>query len=250
MSKSTTYFITGANRGIGFAITEKLSSDPSNKLIVTVRDESKAHELAKLAEATGNINVITLDVGDRKSIDKIDEQVRNITDKIDIFISNAGISSAYYKMIDAPIDIWQKHIDINTLGPIFVFQKLHKYLAKSEIKKVIFVSSIAASVGAGFDLNTSAYGVSKAGLNFAVYTLSHELRAEGFTIFPIHPGVVLSDMGNESIEEFDKNEGFNFSRKISIETNESAESIIKVIDTADRSYSGKFYSYDGSVIPY
>lgn len=245
---TTTYFITGANKGVGFATVQQLSANKDNKIIASVRSLSKAADLQELAKKNGNISIVILDVADSNSIDQLDAQLSKLTDKIDIFISNAGIADAYYKVVDAPKEAWVNHFNVNALGPVLIFQVVYKYLQKSEVKKAIFISTAAASFSGPFKLSTSAYGTSKAALNFAAYTLSFELEEEGFTIVAVHPGLVLTDMGQHGIQNLGGNdpERTKQLQSISITPEQSGEGIINVINAADKSYNGKFYNYDGT----
>lgn len=56
------YFITGANRGIGFQLAKQLAETPSNTVIGTARDPSKATELKSLASANPKVHIVKLDV--------------------------------------------------------------------------------------------------------------------------------------------------------------------------------------------
>lgn len=71
-----TYFITGGNRGIGFQIVKQLAASKDDKIIAAARDISKAVELKELAEKTGNISIVTLDVSSEESIAKLDAVIR------------------------------------------------------------------------------------------------------------------------------------------------------------------------------
>lgn len=92
---SKVYFISGANRGIGFALTKELSQDSSNIVIGSARDVSNAKELQELVESRKNVHIVGLDVSDAVSIDKLDSQLKDIAkDGIDVLISNAEIGKS------------------------------------------------------------------------------------------------------------------------------------------------------------
>ncbi|ODV68025.1 NAD(P)-binding protein [Hyphopichia burtonii NRRL Y-1933] len=249
---STTYFITGANRGIGFAIVNSLAENLNNKVIATVRDKSKAVDLLKLAEQNSNIHIIEVDVGDSKSIDTLDDQIQPITSQIDIFISNAAMGTIISKVLEIPEHEWLNHYKVNTLGPILVLKKLYKYLIKSDIKKIAIISSLAGSFQAPINTNFNPYGQTKCALNFAAYNLASELKPEGFIVLAIHPGTVLTETALKTFDIFDaRNPQIGGAlRSMAITPEESATSVLKIINKATDEINGKFINFDGTNLAY
>ncbi|KAK6462837.1 hypothetical protein DFJ63DRAFT_313966 [Scheffersomyces coipomensis] len=246
-----TYFITGANRGIGFEITKYLlASNPDHKIIATARDASKATALKALSK---NVIVFPLDLGDQKTIDAIPSELEKINiDTIDVFISNAGISDSYYTVLECSKETWLEHYEINALAPILIFQQVYKALSKSSIKKAIFVSSGIGSLTRYIPSPVSAYAQSKAALNFSVIELSAELKSEGFTIAAISPGVVSTDMGAYAQTKFNVKlpEFAPILSSLTITPEESGTAVGKVAETLSEEDHGKFLNYDHTVIPY
>ncbi|CCE79791.1 Piso0_001888 [Millerozyma farinosa CBS 7064] len=250
MTSSKVYLITGGNRGIGFELVKELSKDENNYIIATVRDPSKNDEFKVFSESKKNVSTVKLDLDKDSDIESLGNQLGKLTDKVDVFISNAGISDAYHKVVEAPKEVYITHYRVNALAPVFIFQKVYPFLKKSETKKAIFVSTAGASFSDFKPICVSAYASSKAALNFSVLQLSSELANEGFIIFAVHPGMVLSDMGNMAFEKLPRNmpdmKKYFAARVTPITPNESALSVQKVIEASDSQYNGKFYYYDGS----
>lgn len=254
-SSKTTYFITGGNRGIGFNLVKNLSSSSSNFVIASIRGSlslSKNKELQLLTKERTNIHVVQLDIAQEQSIDQLPDQIKKVPtfDGIDVFIANSGISNSFYKVLDAPKNVWIDHYNTNALGPILTLQKIYSLLLLKDTRKVFFISSLAGSISGYFPISVSAYGQSKAALNYTVKELSFELKGEGFTVVAFHPGMVTSDMGKLGIEKF-KNEIFDISNEVEVLTPE--ESALKLIDTFNKVVAednGKFYNYDGTEAPF
>ncbi|KAK6453669.1 uncharacterized protein RJT20DRAFT_148381 [Scheffersomyces xylosifermentans] len=216
------YFITGANRGIVFELVKKYSDEGAQNFIIpTARNVEKAVELKALAEKNKNVQIIQLDVADSESIATLDS-------------------------------FWEEHFYTNTLGPILVYQKLHKLLLKRTTRKVIFTSTIAASITSFFPTSTSAYGQSKAALNYSVKELSFELKADKFTVVAVHPGTVATEMGNFGVSAIKKNNPeFTSAIDASVITSEQSPTAMKkLFDDLKEEQSGFFWSYDGSEIPF
>lgn len=244
------YFISGGNRGIGFGLTKQLAARDNVHIIATARDPDSASALKELQAKHGNIDIVKLDVSSEESIDLLDAQLKALkVSKIDTLISNAGIADAFYPVVEAPRPIWPKHFQTNTLGPIFLFTVLAPYLEKGDSKQVVFISSAVGSIAQPVPFTTSAYGLSKAALNYVSKTLSIEWKDKGFTVVAIHPGAVSTDMGTASIAQLSPETKAVFA-KIVISPEESVTLQLKIYDALTTADNGKFLSYDGSEIPW
>ena len=247
---SEVYFITGANRGIGYAVVEELSKRSNVKVIATVRSLEKAEKLILLKKKTGNVEIVTLDVSSEESVDALDAQLKKVApDGIDVFISNAAYFDCLYTVNEAPRHIWIEHYKTNTLGPILTYQVVYPYLVKKETRKIIFISSLSGSMGQYFPFSTSGYGQSKAALNYTGKELSSELQAENFTVISLHPGVVSTE-GAEAFKAKIDPKFIPLFELMSITPATSAIKQLELIDGLTKESTGKFFSYDGSEIPW
>ncbi|CAH2355868.1 uncharacterized oxidoreductase [[Candida] railenensis] len=244
---SKVYFISGANRGIGFSIAKILAQRPDVKVIATARNVEAAKELAELKASTGRVEILQLDVSSEESVDALDAQLQKVAaDGVDVFISNAGIADAYATVLEAPRKVWTHHYKTNVLGPILLFQVLYPYLLKKKTRQIGFVSSVAGSIGNYFPLSSSAYGQSKAALNYSVKEISSELDAEEFTVISIHPGVVTTDMGNDAVAKVSDPNVSEALKGLAITPESSATQQVEVFDKLNRELNGKFLNYDGT----
>ena len=245
------YFITGANRGIGYAVVEELSKRSNVKVIATVRSLDKAEKLILLNKKTGNVEVVTLDVSSEESVDALDVQLKKVApDGIDVFISNAAYFNCLYTVNEAPRHIWIDNYKTNTLGPILTYQVLYPYLLKKDTRKIVFISSLGGSIGRYFPLSVSAYGQTKAALNYTGKELSSELEAENFIVISLHPGVVTTDGTEEFKSKVNSPALIEAFEKLAITPETSAIKQLAIIDGLTKESTGKFLSYDGSEIPW
>lgn len=249
------YFISGANRGIGFQLTKQLSEDPSNTVIGSARDISKANELQALVDSNKNVHIVSLDVSDLSSIEKLDSQLKDIAkDGIDVLFSNAGISRSTKPAIKTDIEVYESHLKTNTLGPIFLTRALYKYFKLKDTKHLIYISSIAGSISSQINISTSAYGLSKAALNYFTKELSLELESEGFVSVAAHPGTVETDMlkNGLAIAEKESPEIADLVKAFpKLTPEESARHLIDdVALKLTKDHNGKFLNYDGQELPY
>ncbi|SCU88977.1 LANO_0D03598g1_1 [Lachancea nothofagi CBS 11611] len=252
---SKTYFISGGNRGIGFSLVREISGHSSNTVVATARDINTATELKKWSEAHSNVKIVQLDVSSAESVKKAAaETERILPEGLDVLISNAGIANPNNSTLESSDELFLEHFNVNTLGPIRLIRALKPLLDKKSSKEIAVVSSIAGSVTITMPLSVSAYGVSKAAINYLIRQLDREMSPEGYSVVLIHPGMVSSDMGNKALEKMDA----EFLKQV-LETmnitvitpDESASGINKnILHDLKTKHSGKFLSYDGSEAPW
>ncbi|CEP61971.1 SDR family oxidoreductase LALA0_S04e04808g [Lachancea lanzarotensis] len=253
MSKS--YFISGANRGIGFALVKLLSSNSTNTIVAGARNVEGATELKKWADLHTNVKIVSLDVSTAESNEEAaKETARILPDGLDVLIANAGIANVSGGILQSTDDSYYEHFTVNTVGPIRLLRAFKSLLDKKSTKHFAVVSSVAGSLvsNIGMPISTSSYGLSKAGLNFAIINLNRELGPEGYKVVALHPGLVSTDMGNKAMEGEEFKDVLEDLLKAfpPITPEESAEAINKNILEKLPEVAGKFISYDGSEVPW
>nr|7XWL_A Chain A, Short-chain dehydrogenase/reductase [Meyerozyma guilliermondii]7XWL_B Chain B, Short-chain dehydrogenase/reductase [Meyerozyma guilliermondii]7XWL_C Chain C, Short-chain dehydrogenase/reductase [Meyerozyma guilliermondii]7XWL_D Chain D, Short-chain dehydrogenase/reductase [Meyerozyma guilliermondii] len=247
-----TYFISGANRGIGFSVVQRLAAKSGVKVIATARDPASATALNELAKENPQVKVVQLDISDEESIKKIAKNVSQYTDSIDVFVSNAAIAKSFGPLLNTPREQWIEHFFTNVLGPIRLFQELYPLIKKGTQKKVFFISSNAGSLNLDFGLDFSAFGQSKAALNYSTKELARQLKPENFIVAAVHPGFVTTDMGKggerafTAVDEVSAKKFFTPETKITPE--ESAAALCKLFESLNT--TGKYLSYDGTELPW
>ena len=249
-SSRITYFIIGGSRGIGFNLVKILSASTGNTVITSIRGSPsipKNKQVEDLAKIRKNIHIVQLDLTKDESIGNIADEIKKTPFflGIDIFIACSAVSDSYYKVLETPKSVWLNHYSTNALGPILALQKVYPLLLLKKTRKIFFISSVAGSINAFVPLSVSAYGQSKAALNYAVKTLSFELKPEGFTVVAFHPGMVSTDMGQYGIDHF-KEKNIDISGVNIITPEESASALIDVFRKILPEDNGKFFNYDGS----
>ncbi|CCH42853.1 3-oxoacyl-[acyl-carrier-protein] reductase [Wickerhamomyces ciferrii] len=246
------YFIAGATRGIGLELATQLAEkDSSNTIIATARDTKNSTGLNNLASKNSNVHIIQLDLSSEKSINGIDEQINSLISEIgiDVFIANGALGdNTPFKNLGRQTYI--NHYLTNVLGPTQVINVLYKYLIKTPTRQIFFVSSIAGQVSTFIPIVSGPYGQTKAALNHTALQLSVEYKDEGFTIIPVHPGVVDTDLANTAFKKLPEELGKPYLDQF-ISPTESVSGIISnIIDKVTVEDSGKFLNYDGTVLPF
>lgn len=243
----STTFIAGASRGIGLEIVNQLSREPSNTVIVSARNPTGSTELQALAAERSNIKIITLDNASEESIAQLDGQLTRVAPEgLDTVILNAGIMQAPFKVSEAPRDVWLKHYVTNVLGPIEVYKVAYPHLLKKSTRQLVFISSVLGSITNYIPFSSSAYGQSKAALNYTIKELSFELKDDKATVLAIHPGLVGTQGAMELVSGVDTS-----SLQVTpITPEESVTGVLQVLKRASSEDSGKFFNYQGGEEPY
>lgn len=189
-----TVFVTGADRGIGFALAKKFVQEGYRVLCGQFIPEW--NELAGLKEAyPEQLHLLPLDVGDTASVQKACDISRDITEKIDILINCAGIAAN-----EDNGDTVFATMNINAVGALRVTE-LFLPMMQSGMKRICFVSSEAGSIAQAHRTDNFAYCMSKSALNMAVRLMFRQLRPQGYTFRLYHPGWVKSYMMGKLSEQ-------------------------------------------------
>ncbi|PCH40587.1 NAD(P)-binding protein [Wolfiporia cocos MD-104 SS10] len=244
------FLVTGASRGIGLAIIQKLLQDPDNLVIATARDVSVSKALQDLRKTypRDRLASFSLILETPSSIDDLARDAAALLPNgLDCLISNAGV--AYEQGVpiqDLDIDLLEKSLQVNSVAPVRLVCAFLPLIRKGNGKKIVFITSGAGSMGdaPSYMVSSLSYSMSKAALNMyeSFASCGTALFPEGFTVVLIHPGWVETDMGND-LNELMKTYHPDFP-KISAE--ESAEACLRIAAGAKPEPAIKFYNYDGT----
>ncbi len=222
-----TFFITGANRGIGLEFAQRLTAR-GDRVLATARKPEEATELKE----TGAV-IFPLDVADDASLAALPGLVKG--EPIDILINNAGVGTKFTSIEALESAELDRVFRINSFGPMLVTKALLPNLRAGVRKSVVNITSQLGSITNNSGGSSYEYRGSKAALNMLTVCLSNELKPQGFTCIAIHPGWVQTDMGGANA---------------TLTPEQSVTSLIKVIDALEPGMTGKYLNYDGTGLPW
>ncbi len=184
----TRYFITGASRGIGRAIAEKLAQ-PETTLLLHGRDRKALTETCRRIEAKGARGIeLCCDLTDKAQIEKLIKDVDR--EPLDVLINNAGI--AVVKPFDSiSLEEWERTLAVNVTAPFLLTQKLTAKMKAGS--SVVNILSIAAKTGFP---NWSSYCMSKFALEGLSQSIREELRSRGIRVINIYPAATATEIWN------------------------------------------------------
>ncbi|PYH92705.1 toxin biosynthesis ketoreductase [Aspergillus ellipticus CBS 707.79] len=252
----TVYLITGASQGIGLALVSTLLLRPNTTVIATVRNPTTSHHhlYSLLRASTSTLLILKIDASSPADAAAAITHLQSLTTAsgsssqithIDTVIANAGhYDDATHRVDSIPLDTVQKHLDVNTLGLIRLFQAVYPLLKQSSRPMFVTVSSFLGSIW-GIEeefFPGAAYGLSKAAGNWV--TRKMHVENEGWVCFMVHPGFVKTGMGNACAKSIGLDSAFT-------EVGECVEALVKLIDGATReTVGGRFIGWKGQEIPF
>mmetsp|Transcript_1769 Transcript_1769/g.4496 ORF Transcript_1769/g.4496 Transcript_1769/m.4496 type:complete len:303 (+) Transcript_1769:73-981(+) len=181
--------VTGASRGIGAAIAEKLAKAGAT-VIGTATSDSGAEAISARFEEGMKGEGMKLDVTDAKEIEAV---IKTITAKYgvpEILVNNAGITqdTLMMRMKDTQ---WDAVLDTNLNSVFRMTKSLIKGMMKSRWGRIVSISSVVGSMGNAGQAN---YAASKAGMDGFTRALASEVGSRGITVNSVAPGFIKSDM--------------------------------------------------------
>lgn len=246
-----TYFIAGANRGIGLAIVKHLAERDVIVFATTrVIGSDASRELDQYAATHKNVIVVPLEVTDEKSIAKAVEVVGTKIDHLDVLVVNAGIAGELVGLDTATRLDLDPVLDANVFAPLNIFRAFTPLL-KAAKQKAIFMA-VGSAIGSStnqFHHNSLPYALSKNALNHLMATIN--FQRDFVTAFATHPGMVETRMS----QKYASDQGFSLEQAselfgLTVETPAtSATGLVELIDAAGKDsekYGGKFWSYDNT----
>ena len=187
-------FVTGAARGIGRAVAQRLAADG---LAVSVADLPSAHdEAAALAAELGGL-ALALDVADA---DQVEAAVAAHVDRfggLDVMVANAGVAVTA-PLLETTAEQWRRTVEVNVLGVVHCYRAAaRQMIAQGRGGRLIGAASVAAHRAGKWQ---AAYSASKFAVRGLSQSAAQELAEHGITVNVYSPGVVHTPMW-ESIDD-------------------------------------------------
>jgi NAD(P)-dependent dehydrogenase (short-subunit alcohol dehydrogenase family) len=187
--KNRLALITGANRGLGLAISETLARHGCD-LVITARDQQSLSAAARKLE---KLNVYVLaqpcDVRDPASVDYLFTVIRQLRRPLDFLINNAGIAHPSRNLSDLPYPMWRDVIDTNLTGTFLVTQAALAVMKRGSV----IMNNLSVAAERVFP-GSAAYCASKHGALGLTDTLREELRPKGIRVIALLPGATDTDI--------------------------------------------------------
>jgi NAD(P)-dependent dehydrogenase (short-subunit alcohol dehydrogenase family) len=177
--------VTGANRGIGRALTEALLTRGARKVYATARNPEALHALRD-----ERLVSLRLDVTD---VDQIREAAEAASD-VELVFNNAGVVLARGITDPTVLDQARREMEVNYFGPLQLLHRLAPTLARNGGGAVVNIGSAAGLTNLPF---FPTYSASKAALHSLTQAARILLGPQGTSVFDVYAGPVDTDMIRE-----------------------------------------------------
>lgn len=243
--QNKTAVLTGANKGIGLAILNKLTEEGANVIACSSRKSEEREMLFAAIAAKNGAEVIPIyfDMSDEESVKAGIKEIKDLKQPIDILVNNAGVGKmailAFTKMSDV-----HRVFQINYFSPLMIIQSLVGIMKKSETPSIINMSSVAGLDGG---VGVSIYGATKASIALTTKVLAQEFSQMKIRVNAVAPGMIETDMADDMGEKA-KEAMVAASASRRLGTAEEVANLVAFLASEDSSYiNGQIIRVDGGL---
>lgn len=227
-----TWMITGANRGIGTALTMELLRRGDH--VVAAARDPPGGALAEVAGGqAGTLTPLEIDVTSDRSVAAAKQALDGRP--IDVLVNNAGVYGPRDRQsaLDMDFKAWREVFEVNVYAPLRVAQAFLPNVEAGSGRKIVTISSRMGSIGSN-PSGAVAYRSSKTAVNMVMVAFGNAVRDSEVAVLLFHPGWVRTDMGGGGAD---------------IPPTESAAGLIATIDASGMAQTNSFRNWKGEEIP-
>ena len=194
--------VTGGSSGIGAAIAQLFASEGAAVIIVAHELDAASESLVTgIERAGGRAMAVAADVGDEAAVAAAFEDAVAAFGTVTILVNSAGVDASGIPVGDMPLAQFQSVLRTNLVGPFLCCRAFISGLPEGARGKIINISSVHEDLPRA---GAADYCASKGGLRNLTRCLALELAPRGITVNNLAPGMVLTPMNQEAIDDPEK----------------------------------------------
>lgn len=181
-------FVTGAARGIGLAIAERLLAEGACVTMADIDFKESLKEAQRLGERAV---ALRLDVADPESVSSA---VRAAVERFggpDVLVNNAGIHGPSMPTWELSDQDWHRVLNVDLNGVFYCCREILPYMRQRRYGRIVNISSIAGKEG---NPNALPYSTAKAGVIGLTKSLAKEVAGDGILVNVVTPAVIGTDI--------------------------------------------------------
>jgi 3-oxoacyl-[acyl-carrier protein] reductase len=183
--------VTGASRGIGRAIAERLGRGGASVVVNYRADEAAAAAVVQAIRAAGaEAAAVAADVAQADDVERLIEAATAAFGRLDILVNNAGITRDNL-LLRLTLDDWQAVLATNLTGAYLCTRGVLRGMIRQRYGRILNVSSVVGLMGNPGQAN---YAATKAGLIGLTRSTAREVASRGITVNALAPGYITTDM--------------------------------------------------------
>jgi 2-dehydro-3-deoxy-L-rhamnonate dehydrogenase (NAD+) len=183
-----TAFVTGAGRGIGLAITQRLLADGA-RVVMVDRDAAAVEGAAK--RLGGAARAMVADVTRTADVNAAVTAAHDWHGRLDIVVNNAGITGRSFPTWELTDDDWHQVMAVDLTSVFLVCRAAVKLMRERRRGRIVNIASIAGKEG---NATLVPYSTAKAGVIGLTKALAKEVATEGILVNAVAPAVIGTDM--------------------------------------------------------
>ena len=189
-----TALVTGAGRGIGLAISERLLADGA-RVVMLDRDAPAVEGAAK--RLGGNARAIVADVTRTADVDGAVQAAHDWYGRLDVVVNNAGITGRSFPTWELTDADWQQVIAVDLTSVFLVCRAAVRLMRPRQSGRIVNIASIAGKEG---NATLVPYSTAKAGVIGLTKALAKEVATQGIVVNAVAPAVI----GTELLQQMER----------------------------------------------
>jgi 3-hydroxy acid dehydrogenase/malonic semialdehyde reductase len=186
-----TILITGATSGIGKAIALKFA-EQGNRIIITGRRRGRLEDLADLIKikTSSEVKFLPFDIREKEDVFSAIDSLHDEWKEIDVLVNNAGLASGLSTIQEGDIDDWERMIDTNVKGLLYITRKVAPLMIARQQGHIINIGSIA---GKEVYPNGNVYCATKHAVDALTKAMRIDMLPHGIKVSQIAPGAAETE---------------------------------------------------------
>ena len=200
-----TAIVTGASRGIGYAIAKRLGQDGFQVVLAATGPQEKYQ--SALAQLPCDWRYVQADISLQADRERLVEAAVKAFGGIHVLVNNAGVAPLVRSdLLDMTEESFDRVFGINTKGNLFLTQLVARQMLSQPAEgnkrgTIVNISSCSAEVSS---VSRGEYCVSKAGVSMLTRLFADRLAPEGILVHEVRPGIIATDMTAAVKEKYDR----------------------------------------------